>query len=177
MGLKKPCHPVKAGTRFARRLLASGIHPRTRVPFKGQAIPEAQWQYPGSLATLALSGPDYRRVVRPRGTAAAAKHRARTEACTQPATKRREVAGKKRRRGAEAELLQSTGVTPHTNGAGSTFRAAPVGRTPWVQAVSGRPPPGEHPGCDPACSPSLNPRLEALRERIRLRATAASGGV
>ena len=43
-GLKRACHPVRHGTRFALRLLASGILPETRKPFRRLAIPQHEWQ-------------------------------------------------------------------------------------------------------------------------------------
>ena len=56
VGLKRACHPIKAGTRFKRRLLAAGVHPWTRVPFASAAIPEHDWQDPASLVFLAAPG-------------------------------------------------------------------------------------------------------------------------
>jgi hypothetical protein len=75
VGLKRACHPIRAGTRHTRRLLASGFHPGTRMPFVNTAVPEHAWQAPEDIQRYALAAPDLRRIVRPRGNVALAKRR------------------------------------------------------------------------------------------------------
>ena len=77
-GLRLACQPVKQGTRFAKRLLCSGIHPATRRPFDAAPVPQHQWQSADELAKHALSLPDRRRVVEPRGCARASQRRSGT---------------------------------------------------------------------------------------------------
>ena len=57
VGLKRACHLVSHGTCFALRLLASGIHPETRKPFRWAAIPEHEWQSKSDLAQWILAAP------------------------------------------------------------------------------------------------------------------------
>jgi hypothetical protein len=73
VGLRRSCHPVKPGTRHQRRLLCSGVHPGTRRPFDGVAIPEHAWQSRDQLAVLAISAPDLRRTASPRGNVVASR--------------------------------------------------------------------------------------------------------
>jgi hypothetical protein len=76
VGLRRGCHPVKAGTRHQLRLLCGGTHPGTRRPFDGVAIPEHEWQSSDALATLAIAAPDLRQAESPRGNVVASRARA-----------------------------------------------------------------------------------------------------
>jgi hypothetical protein len=73
VGLRRGCHPIKAGTRHQRRLLCSGVHPGTRRPFDGVAIPEHAWQSHDELAAHAIVAPDLRRAAPPRGNVVASR--------------------------------------------------------------------------------------------------------
>ena len=93
VGLTQSRHPIRAGTRSNRRLLASGIHPWTRKPFRNAAVRELSWQQPEDISQCALVAPDLRHHVMPRGNVSASKRMAA-------------VAGRARVGGCASELLR-----------------------------------------------------------------------